>query len=67
MKRNRITLCKGRDQNGLFMGRSRVRYGYSCYGLTRGNGTVWHYRSDDEGFDSKEIFMPTYYNSDDYA
>lgn len=23
------------DQNGLFMGRSRVRYGYSCYRLTR--------------------------------
>lgn len=55
------------EQNGLFMGRTRVRYNYSCYGKTRGNGTVWHYRSDDEGFDSKEIFMPPYYNSDDYA
>lgn len=52
------------DQNGLFMGRSRVRYGYSCYGLTRGNGTMWHYGSDDEGLDSKEILMPPYYNSD---
>ena len=43
------------DQNDLFMGRSRVQYGYFCYGLTRGNGTILHYESDDEGLDSKEI------------
>lgn len=48
------------EQNGLFMGRTRVRYGYSCYGKTRGNGTTWHYGSDEEGLDSNEILMPSY-------
>lgn len=47
-------------QNGLFKGRTRVRYGYSCYGKTRGNGTVWHYGSDEEGIDSDEILVPSY-------
>lgn len=50
-------------QNGLFKGRTRVRYGYSCYGKTRGNGTVWHYGSDEEGLDSDRILMPAYYDS----
>ena len=52
------------EQNGIFEGRTRVRYGYSCYGKTRGNGTVWHYGSDEEGLDSNVILMPPYYNSD---
>lgn len=52
------------NQNGIFEGRTRVRYGYSCYGKTRGNGTVWHYGSDEEGLDSNVILMPPYYNSD---
>lgn len=52
------------EQTGIFAGRTRVRYGYSCYGKTRGNGTVWHYGSDEEGLDSNAILMPPYYNSD---
>lgn len=52
------------EQTGIFEGRTRVRYGYSCYGKTRGNGTVWHYGSDEEGLDSNVILMPPYYNSD---
>jgi GH25 family lysozyme M1 (1,4-beta-N-acetylmuramidase) len=52
------------EQTGIFAGRTRVRYGYSCYGKTRGNGTVWHYGSDEEGLDSNVILMPPYYNSD---
>lgn len=52
------------EQTGLFMGRTRVRYGYSCYGKTRGNGTTWHYGIDEEGLDSNQILMPPYYNSD---
>lgn len=52
------------NQNGIFEGRTRVRYGYSCYGKTRGNGTIWHYGSDEEGLDSNVILMPPYYNSD---
>lgn len=52
------------EQNGLFMGRTRVRYNYSCYGKTRGNGTVWHYGIDEEGLDSNVILMPPYYNAD---
>ena len=52
------------EQTGIFAGRTRVRYGYSCYGKTRGNGTIWHYGSDEEGLDSNVILMPPYYNSD---
>lgn len=55
------------EQTGLFKGRTRVRYGYSCYGKTCGSGTIWHYGSDDEGLDSKEILMSPYYNSNDYV
>lgn len=52
------------EQTGIFVGRTRVRYGYSCYGKTRGNGTIWHYGIDEEGLDSNVILMPPYYNSD---
>lgn len=52
------------EQTGIFAGRTRVRYGYSCYGKTRGNGTIWHYGIDEEGLDSNVILMPSYYNSD---
>lgn len=52
------------EQTGLFKGRARVRYGYSCYGKTRGGGTIWHYGIDEEGLDSDQILMPAYYNSD---
>lgn len=52
------------EQTGIFAGRTRVRYGYSCYGKTRGGGTIWHYGSDEEGLDSNVILMPPYYNSD---
>lgn len=52
------------EQTGIFAGRTRVRYGYSCYGKTRGNGTIWHYGIDEEGLDSNVILMPPYYNSD---
>lgn len=47
-------------QTGLFEGRTRVRYGYSCFGWTRGNGTVWHGGSDEEGLDRDVIRMPYY-------
>ena len=52
------------EQTGIFAGRTRVRYGYSCYGKTRGNGTIWHYGIDEEGLDSSVILMPPYYNAD---
>ena len=48
------------SQTGIFEGRTRVRYGYSCYGKTRGNGTIWHYGSDEEGLDSDRILFPSY-------
>lgn len=48
------------SQTGIFEGRTRVRYGYSCYGKTRGNGTIWHYGSDEEGLDSNRILFPSY-------
>lgn len=44
----------------IFNGRTRVRYGYSCYGFTRGGGKTWHGGSDEEGLDSDRIVMPGY-------
>ena len=44
----------------IFAGRSRVRYPYSRYGYTRGNGKIWHGGLDVEGLDSKVILMPDY-------
>lgn len=45
----------------LFKGKNRIRYNYSRFGYTRGNGTVWHGGIDIEGVDDKTIHMP-YYN-----
>lgn len=45
---------------GFANGRMRVRYGYACYGYTRGNGTVWHGGLDVELLDDKTFGMPTF-------
>lgn len=45
----------------LFTGKNRIRYNYSRFGYTRGNGKVWHGGLDIEGIDDKYIHMP-YYN-----
>ena len=29
-------------QQGIFTGRTAVRYPYGCYGYTRGGGKRWH-------------------------
>ena len=44
----------------IFQGRTRVRYGYSRWGWTRGGGKTWHGGSDEEGLDSSAILMPGY-------
>lgn len=44
----------------IFIGRNRVRYGYSRWGWTRRNGKGWHGGLDIEGIDDKTIFMPYY-------
>lgn len=44
----------------IFQGRTRVRYGYSRWGWTRGGGKTWHGGSDEEGLDSAAILMPDY-------
>lgn len=49
------------NQTGIFAGRTRVRYGYSCFGWTRGGGNTWHGGSDEEGLDSDRILVPPYY------
>lgn len=41
-------------------GRTRVRYDYSRFGWTRGNGTIWHGGSDEELLDDPTIRMPDY-------
>lgn len=51
-------------QTGLFEGRTRVRYGYSCFGWTRGGGKTWHGGSDEEGLDSDKILVPPYTGKD---
>lgn len=47
-------------ENMIFEGRNRIRYGYSCFGYTRGGGKTWHGGLDIEGLDSKIIRMPWY-------
>lgn len=47
-------------QTGIAKGRTRVRYGYSRFGWTRGGGTVWHGGSDEELLDDKTFYMPYY-------
>jgi hypothetical protein len=44
----------------IFKGRQRVRYDYSRWGYTRGNGKTWHGGIDIEGLDSTTILMPDY-------
>ncbi len=44
----------------LFNGRNEVPFGYSCYGYTRSNGSVWHGGIDIVGNDSSIILMPSY-------
>lgn len=44
----------------IFNGRNRVRYNYSRWGYTRGNGSTWHGGLDIEGLDDKTILMPSY-------
>lgn len=44
----------------IFEGRNRVRYNYSRFGYTRGNGKTWHGGIDIEGLDDKNIRMPFY-------
>lgn len=44
----------------IFQGRTRVRYGYSRWGWTRGGGKTFHGGSDEEGLDSSAILMPGY-------
>ena len=46
----------------LFDGRNRIRFPYSRYGYTRGNGKVWHGGVDVEGLDDSIIHFPTYHN-----
>lgn len=46
--------------NGLFKGRSEVRYNYGRYGKVRCLGTVWHYGIDIIGLDDDTIYMPGY-------
>lgn len=47
-------------QLGIANGRVRVRYGYACFGYTRGNGTVWHGGIDLELLDDTTYVMPSY-------
>ncbi len=44
----------------LFMGRQQIPFYYSCYGYTRGNGSIWHGGIDILGVDSTKILMPNY-------
>ena len=46
----------------LFDGRNRIRFPYSRYGYTRGNGKVWHGGVDVDGLDDSIIHFPTYHN-----
>lgn len=51
-------------QTGIFAGRTRVPYGYGCYGYTRGGGKTWHGGSDEVGLDDTTIRMPFYTAAD---
>lgn len=44
----------------LFDGRNRIRFPYSRYGYTRGNGKVWHGGADVDGLDDSIIHFPKY-------
>ena len=44
----------------LFDGRNRIRFPYSRYGYTRGNGKVWHGGVDVDGLDDSIIHFPRY-------
>ena len=47
-------------QQGIFTGRTAVRYPYGCYGYTRGGGRRWHGGLDVVGVDDETIRMPFY-------
>lgn len=47
-------------QQGIFTGRTAVRYPYGCYGYTRGGGRHWHGGLDVVGVDDETIRMPFY-------
>lgn len=47
-------------QQGIFTGRTAVRYPYGCYGYTRGGGKRWHGGLDVVGVDDETIRMPFY-------
>ena len=51
-------------QNGIFQGRTEVRYSYGRYGYTRNYGKTWHGGIDLVGLDDEFVRMP-YYNNDD--
>ncbi len=44
----------------LFAGRQQIPFYYSCFGYTRGNGSIWHGGLDVLGVDSTTILMPDY-------
>lgn len=47
-------------QNGIFKGRTEVRYSYGRFGWTRGGGRTWHGGIDLVGLDGDTIYMPFY-------
>ena len=47
-------------QQGIFAGRTAVRYPYGRYGYTRGGGKRWHGGLDVVGLDDATIRMPFY-------
>ena len=47
---------------GIFTGRTQLRYRYGRYGYTRGGGKIWHGGMDIVGLDSTSIRMPYYKN-----
>lgn len=48
----------------LFDGRNRIRFPYSRYGYTRGNGKIWHGGADVDGLDDSTIRFPSYYGKE---
>lgn len=48
----------------LFDGRNRIRFSYSRYGYTRGNGKIWHGGADVDGLDDSIIHFPSYYDKE---
>ena len=47
-------------QQGIFTGRTAVRYPYGRYGYTRSGGKRWHGGLDVVGLDDATIRMPFY-------